>query len=35
VRDVTGDDPDTVEDWLSDMRAAFVGRPEGLPPSAV
>jgi NAD(P)H dehydrogenase (quinone) len=35
VRDVTGDDPETVEDWLSDMRAAFVGRPEGLPPSAV
>ena len=35
VRDVTGDDPETVEDWLSDMRAAFVGRPEGLPPSEV
>jgi NAD(P)H dehydrogenase (quinone) len=35
VREVTGDDPETVEDWLSDMRAAFVGRPQGLPPSEV
>jgi NAD(P)H dehydrogenase (quinone) len=35
VRDVTGDDPATLEDWLSEMRGAFVGRPQGLPPSAV
>jgi len=35
VRDLTGDDPQTIEDWLSEMRAAFVGRPEGLPPSPV
>jgi NAD(P)H dehydrogenase (quinone) len=35
VRDLTGDDPHTIEDWLSEMRAAFVGRPENLPPSPV
>jgi NAD(P)H dehydrogenase (quinone) len=35
VRDLTGDDPQPIEDWLSEMRAAFVGRPEGLPPSPV
>jgi NAD(P)H dehydrogenase (quinone) len=35
VRDMTGDDPHTVQDWLSEMRGAFVGRPEDLPPSAV
>ena len=35
VRDLTGDDPQTIEDWLSEMRAAFVGRPEDLPPSPV
>jgi NAD(P)H dehydrogenase (quinone) len=35
VADVTGDDPEAVEDWLSDMRGVFVGRPEGLPPSPV
>jgi len=35
VRDLTGDDPQTIEDWLSETRAAFVGRPEGLPPSPV
>jgi NAD(P)H dehydrogenase (quinone) len=35
VRDLTGDDPETAEDWLSDMRAVFVGRPEGLAPTEV
>jgi uncharacterized protein YbjT (DUF2867 family) len=35
VRDLTGDDPQTIEDWLSEMRAVFVGRPEDLPPSPV
>lgn len=35
VRDLTGDDPQTIEDWLSEMRAAFVGRPEDLPPQPV
>ena len=35
VRDLTGDDPQTIQDWLSEMRAAFVGRPEDLPPSPV
>jgi len=35
VRELTGDDPQTIEDWLSEMRAAFVGRPEDLPPSPV
>jgi NAD(P)H dehydrogenase (quinone) len=35
VRDVTGDDPYAIEDWLSELRGAFVGRPEGLPPSPV
>jgi NAD(P)H dehydrogenase (quinone) len=35
VRDLTGDDPQAIEDWLSEMRAAFVGRPEDLPPSPV
>ena len=35
VRDLTGDDPQTIDDWLSEMRAAFVGRPEDLPPSPV
>ena len=35
VRDLTGDDPQTIEDWLSEMRAAFVGRPGDLPPSPV
>jgi NAD(P)H dehydrogenase (quinone) len=35
VRDLTGDDPQTLEDWLSEMRAAFVGRPEDLPPAPV
>jgi len=35
VRNLTGDDPQTIEDWLSEMRAAFVGRPEDLPPSPV
>jgi len=35
VRDLTGDDPQAIQDWLSEMRAAFVGRPEDLPPSPV
>jgi len=35
VRDLTGDDPQAIEDWLSETRAAFVGRPEDLPPSPV
>jgi len=35
VRELTGDDPQTIEDWLSEMRAAFVGRPGDLPPSPV
>jgi NAD(P)H dehydrogenase (quinone) len=30
VRDVTGDDPRALEDWLSEQRGAFLGRPEGL-----
>src|SRR5258708_7350352 len=33
VRDVTGDDPQPIEDWLSELRGAFAGRPGGLPPS--
>jgi uncharacterized protein YbjT (DUF2867 family) len=35
VREVTGDDPHPIEDWLSERRAAFVGRPPGLPPEEV
>jgi len=35
VREITGDDPRPIEDWLSEMRAAFVGRPSGLPPEEV
>jgi uncharacterized protein YbjT (DUF2867 family) len=31
VHDVTGTDPRPVEDWLSERRDAFVGRPPGLP----
>lgn len=31
VREVTGADPRPIEDWLDDMRGAFVGRPPGLP----
>jgi NAD(P)H dehydrogenase (quinone) len=34
VREVTGDDPRPIEDWLSEQRGAFVGRPEDVPPSA-
>lgn len=34
VRDMTGADPQPVEDWLSESRAAFLGRPPDLPPSA-
>ena len=35
VRELTGDDPQPVEDWLSQMRGAFVGRPEDVPPEPV
>jgi len=35
VRDVTGDDPHSVQDWLSESRASFVGRPPDLPPEQV
>jgi uncharacterized protein YbjT (DUF2867 family) len=35
VRDITGNDPRPLEDWLSEQRAAFVGRPPGLPPEEV
>ena len=35
VRDLTGENPQAIEDWLSEMRAVFVGRPEDLPPSPV
>jgi NAD(P)H dehydrogenase (quinone) len=34
VREVTGNDPRPVQDWLSEWRGAFVGRPPDLPPSA-
>jgi uncharacterized protein YbjT (DUF2867 family) len=34
VREVTGADPRPIEDWLSELRGAFVGRPPDLPPSA-
>jgi len=34
VREVTGTDPRPIEDWLSELRGTFVGRPPGLPPSA-
>ena len=32
VREVTGADPRPIEDWLSELRGAFVGRPEEVPP---
>ena len=32
VSRVTGEDPRPVEDWLSEMRGAFVGRPGELSP---
>jgi NAD(P)H dehydrogenase (quinone) len=32
VREVTGDDPQSVQDWLNDARASFIGRPSDLPP---
>jgi NAD(P)H dehydrogenase (quinone) len=35
VREVTGEDPRPLEDWLGELRGAFVGRPPDLPPSAV
>jgi uncharacterized protein YbjT (DUF2867 family) len=34
VREVTGADPRPIQDWLSDARASFVGRPPDLPPPA-
>jgi NAD(P)H dehydrogenase (quinone) len=34
VREVTGADPQPIQDWLSDARASFVGRPPDLPPPA-
>ena len=34
-RELTGEDPQPVEDWLSEMRGAFVGRPEDVPPEPV
>jgi uncharacterized protein YbjT (DUF2867 family) len=34
VREVTGADPRPIEDWLSESRANFVGRPADLPPAA-
>ncbi len=33
VREVTGTDPRPVQDWLSEFRGTFVGRPPDLPPS--
>jgi len=35
VREITGEDPQDLTDWLSDRRAAFVGRPPGLPAEEV
>jgi NAD(P)H dehydrogenase (quinone) len=35
VYELTGDDPHTIEDWLSEMRGAFVGRPQDVPPEPV
>ena len=34
VREVTGEDPRSIQDWLSDERASFVGRPLDVPPTA-
>jgi NAD(P)H dehydrogenase (quinone) len=34
VRELTGDDPQPIEDWLNDARASFIGRPPDLPPPA-
>jgi len=34
VRGVTGEDPRSIQDWLSDERASFVGRPLDVPPTA-
>jgi nucleoside-diphosphate-sugar epimerase len=34
VREVTGADPQPIQDWLSDARASFVGPPPDLPPPA-
>ena len=33
VREVTGTDPHPIQDWLSELRGTFVGRPADLPPS--
>ncbi len=35
VGELTGHDPQVIEDWLAESRSAFVGRPPGLPPSVV
>ncbi|MDQ1620493.1 MAG: hypothetical protein QOE19_3062, partial [Actinomycetota bacterium] len=32
VRTATGEDPRPLEDWLRELRGAFVGRPSDLPP---
>jgi uncharacterized protein YbjT (DUF2867 family) len=34
-RELTGEDPQPAEDWLSEMRGVFVGRPEDVPPEPV
>jgi NAD(P)H dehydrogenase (quinone) len=34
VREVTGADPRSIQDWLRDERASFVGPPSDLPPLA-
>jgi NAD(P)H dehydrogenase (quinone) len=33
VREVAGTDPHPIQDWLSELRGTFVGRPADLPPS--
>jgi len=35
VREVTGNDPHSLADWLGEMRGAFLGRPPGLAPEFV
>ncbi len=35
VRELTGDDAHPIEDWLSELRGVFVGRPQDVPPEAV
>ncbi len=34
VREITGADPRPIQDWLSDARESFLGRPADLPPPA-